>query len=167
MLKVKSREGNCQNLAQSVKISDLDTKIDDKTKELNEKISKKQKKYSEEANKVISALRAKSKEEKKKLIKDIDDATERLRNANENARLSKMMLNSDVEIPEIDIQSISHNEKIQEQLQRAKEKIEKMNKKKSQWESTLAELAEIEKNNKGAIARRQKPKTDFQKIINS
>lgn len=167
ILKSKSREGFCRNLGNDVKIIELDTDYEKRSNELIEKLHEKKSKYSEETNQVISNLRAKSKEEKKKLIKDIDSATERLRNANENVRLSKMILNSHVEIPDFDPQLESYGEKLNEQLQRAKEKIEKMNKKKSQWESTLAELANIEKSSNGSLIHRKQQKNDFQKIINS
>ena len=167
ILKAKTREGYCRNLVQAVKIVELDSDYEKRSKELIQKLYEKKKNYSDEANLIISTLRTKSKEEKKKLIKDIDSATERLRNANESVRLSKMKLDSNVEIPDIDPQLISYNEKLQEQLQRAKEKIEKKRKKKSQWESTLAELANIEKNPSSNFIRHKQQKNDFQKIINS
>ncbi|KAK8882162.1 hypothetical protein M9Y10_044802 [Tritrichomonas musculus] len=165
ILKVKRREGNRNHLAQTVKISQIDIDKEKKSKELLQKLQEKKNRYSEEANQLISSIQIKSKEEKKKLIKEIYSATERLRNATENVQLTKMMMNSEIEIP--NIESAAYAEKLQEQLQRAKEKIEKMNKKKSGWDATLAELEELEKNNKGQLPHRTRPKSDFQKILNS
>ena len=159
------------NLIRSMKIDELEIKCSEKASYLSNNVIETSNKYKDDANFQISTLKKQYRQQKRKIFKEIEDATERLKKVTESIEISKIAIKefkNQNNSPILESTKLYNDEKYK-QLQRTNENIKKLSEKKSQWTKMINELKEIEISRKDKLPLRITTNNHhaFKDIINS
>ncbi|OHT16553.1 hypothetical protein TRFO_13148 [Tritrichomonas foetus] len=147
----KNRKLEHQNLGRFLRIDELALSHEKKLFQLKESLDQIAAEEKEKTDHKINSLQRKARHRKKKILKEIEIASDRLKHANESIEISQLSLQSAADqsrFETLSLQSdssfIFNTDKIKDQLQRTKDRAEKMRMKKNEWEKTINDLRKIE-----------------------